>query len=177
MANGIVDFLTGMYAVITGDHHYIHIGKGYVINGTTSSIAAAGSEYISFKTPSEPSGRVIHFRPAEFSSRANSMKVTITEGAVMTGGTKAVPQNLNRFKPNASLVEAFTGATLSIAGIGGVVFSAEVGTGGASNRAGGSGSAEQERVLKPDTVYSIQFENTGSSNATFVTYSLFWYEE
>jgi hypothetical protein len=165
-----------MSATIGSDHAYIHLGKAYVVCGTTASIAAAGVEHISFKTPPS-TGKAIHFRPTTFSSTANSLSVTITEGAVMTSGTKATPQNLNRFYSNTSTVTVNTGATLTTAGIGGVIFLASVGSGGASNRSGGEGGAAEERLLKPDTTYSITFTNTGASTATVGTYTLFWYEE
>jgi len=175
MPSGIIDNFTGMNANITGDHHYIHLGKGYSLVGTTASIAAAGVEHISFKTPVQQDG-VIHFRPARFSSRANSLSITMVEGAIMTSGTAAVPRNKNRFDPDASKVIAATGATLSTAGTK-TIYWEEVGTGGASNRRGGSGGADEDIVLKPDTMYSITFTNTGSSTATVGTYMLFWYEE
>jgi hypothetical protein len=177
MPSGILDNLTQMQAVIQSDHAYIHLGKGYILCITSGSIAAAGVEHISFKTPPVTSGKVIHFRPAAFSSRANSLSVTMTEGAVMTDGTLQTPQNLNRFKANQSKVEARTGATLTTAGTGGVIFDEEVGTGGASNRSGGGSGSQEERLLKPDTMYSITMTNTGSSTATVAKLSLFWYEE
>ena len=178
MPNGIVDALTGMLCSIGSDHAYIHLGKGYILAGQTASIASGGVEHISFKTPPKVNGgKTIHFRPAKISSTANSLSVTIIEGAVMTSGTKATPQNLNRFKPNASTVEAYTGATLSVAGNGGIIYIDSVGSGGASNRFGGDSASGEERVLKPDTMYSITFTNTGAATATTGTYTLFWYEE
>jgi hypothetical protein len=164
-----------MNATITGDHHYIHNGLGYTLAGITGSIAAAGVEHISFKTPVARNG-IIHFRPARFSSRANSLSLTMVENAIMTSGTAAIPRNKNRLCPDSSKVVAATGATLSTAG-NRTVYWEEVGTGGASNRGGGSGGSDEEIVLKPDTMYSITFTNTGSSTATFGTYMFFWYEE
>jgi hypothetical protein len=116
-------------------------------------------------------------RPTRIASRASSASVTIIEGAVTTGGTKAIPQNLNRNKPNASLVDVFTGATISVAGIGGTIYYSEVGSGGPSDRAGGGDGSNEERVLKPDTTYSITFTNTGTPTASVSSYTLFWYEE
>lgn len=177
MPSGLIDQFTGMNAGISGDHHYIHLGKGYIVNGNTASLAAAGVEHISLTTPPANSGKVIHLRPTRISSRANSMSVSIVEGAVMTGGTVAVPQNLNRRKPNVSGVKVYTGATLTTAGNGGTIYLSEVGTGGASDRGGGADGSNEERVLKPDTTYSITFTNTGAATATVGTFSIFWYEE
>jgi hypothetical protein len=175
MCNGIADPFTNAAVDITGDHHYTHLGKGYVLVGATASIAAAGVEHISFKTPTA-SRAIVHFRPAKFSSRANSMSLTLIEGAVMTGGTAAVPRNKNRMAPDASGVVAATGATLTTAGSK-TIYWDEVGTGGVTNRAGGSGGSDEELVLKPDTVYCLTFTNTGATTASVATYTLAWYEE
>lgn len=177
MPTGILDQFTGFTIGISGDHAYIHKGKGYVINGVTASLASGASESISFKTPAATTGKMIHFRPTRVSSRANSASVTMIEGAVTTSGTKQTPQNLNRNKPNASLVDVYTGATISVAGTGGTIYYSEVGSGGASDRGGGSDGSNEERVLKPDTTYSITFTNTGAATASVSSYTLFWYEE
>lgn len=173
MPTGIIDGFTGMSATIGSDHHYIHMGKGYALIGDTASLASGASESIYFKTPAN--GPIVHFRPARISSSANSMSCTMTEGAVMSGGTAAKPRNLNRMAADASLVVATTAATLTTAGA--TIFKDAVGSGGASNRSGGDAASGEERVLKPDTVYSITFTNTGATTATIGTYTLFWYEE
>lgn len=177
MPSGKLDHFTGMQAVISSDHSYIHDGIGYVLCGDTGSIAAAGVEHISFTTPGPNIGKVIHLRPAKFSSSANSASITITEGASMSAGTLAVPQNCNRNKDNKSQCKIYTGATLGTAGLGGTIYKENVGTGGVPNRSGGTGGSDEERVLKPGTTYSITFTNTGSSTATVCSYMLFWYEE
>lgn len=177
MPTGIIDHETGMSASIGSDHAYIHEGLGYVLCGQTGSIAAAGVEHISFKTPAVTSGKYVHFRPVRLSSSANSLSITMTEDAVMTSGTAATPQNLNRLKPNNSKVVIYTAATLTTAGTGGIIFLDSIGSGGASNRFGGDSASGEERVLKPDTTYSITFTNTGAATATTGTYTLFWYEE
>jgi len=172
-----VDSLTEFDVTLGSDRAYIHLGKVYVLAGTTVSIPSSGVEHSSFKTPALPRGKYIHMRPAKISSTANSLAITMTQGAVMTGGTVAVPQNLNRLKANKSEITVYTGATLSTAGTGGVVYQDAVGSGGASNRAGGEGAASEERILKPDTMYSITFTNIGAATATVGYYTLFWYEE
>jgi hypothetical protein len=177
MSKSQTDIFTGFDVTVGSDHAYIHQGKAYVLIGATGSIAAAGVEHVSFKTPALPGGKYIHWRPARLSSTANALAITVTEGAVMTSGTLAVPQNLYRIKKNASQVVAYTGATLTTAGNGGVIYQDAVGSGGASNRSGGDAASGEERVLKPDTTYSITFTNIGASTATVGYYTLFWYEE
>jgi len=177
MPSGRLDHFTGMQAVISSDHSYIHDGKAYVLCGDTGSIAAAGVEHISFTTPGPSEGIIVHLRPAKFSSSANSASITIVEGAAMSSGSKATPQNCNRNKKNNPHSVLYTGATLGTAGLGGTIYKENVGTGGVPNRAGGTGGADEERVLKPGTTYSITFTNTGSTTATICSYMLFWYEE
>lgn len=173
MPSGIIDSFTKMSATIGSDHAYIHLGKGYVLIGDTASLASGASESIYFKTPAN--GKIIHFRPARISSSANSLSCTVAEGSVISGGTAAKPRNLNRMAPDASTVVATTAATLTTTGA--IIYKDAVGSGGASNRIGGDAAAGEERVLKPDTVYSITFTNTGAATATVATYTLFWYEE
>ena len=176
MPSGILDSFTSAQVVISSDHHYIHEGEGWVLTGDTGNIAAAGVAHISFKTPVKANG-VIHFRPAKFSSSANSASITITRGAVMTGGSVAVPVNANGlYDSKVSMADIKTGATLTTAGVG-IIYKENVGTGGVPNRSGGSGGSEEERILAPDTVYSITFKNTGAATATICSYMLFWYEE
>ena len=177
MPTGIYDHLTGSEVSISQDHTYIHQGKAYELSYYTASLAAAATEYLSFTTPQLLGGKVIHFRPTSLSSYANAASITITEGAVMTGGTAATPRNCDRMKPDASLVTVATAATLSTAGIA-IIYNDSVGSGGARNRSGGAGGgAENERILKPETTYSIAFKNIGASTATVIYYDIFWYEE
>lgn len=177
MPSGILDRFTTFGVGITGDHHYIHEGKGYVVCGKTGSIAAGASESISLKTPPRLSGKMVHFRPTTYSSTANALAIEIIQNAVTTGGTKVTPRNMNGNRKSQSLVEVFTGATVSVQGNEGTIFIDSVGSGGTSNRGGGSGGADEERVLKPDTTYQITFTNIGSTTATVGYYTIFWYEE
>lgn len=169
------DPFTGSDIFQSLDHYYIHKGIGYVLTGDTGSIASLGVEHISFKTPPARVG-IVHLRPARISSSANSLSLTIVEGATMTSGTAAIPRNCNRNKKDESGVVIATGATLSIAGVAQIV-KVSVGSGGASDRSGGASGESEERVLKPETTYSITFTNTGAATATVGTYTLFWYEE
>ena len=49
--------------------------------------------------------------------------------------------------------------------------------GGPQSRSGGSGGSEHEAILEESTSYVLKIENIGSSTATDVDISLFWYEE
>jgi hypothetical protein len=62
---------------------------------------------------------------------------------------------------------------------GKVIFADYTGTDGGPNSRAGGGSAgsEHERVLKPDTTYSITFTVIGATTASTAYLDLFWYEE
>lgn len=170
-----IDKFTGFPVVVQSDHAYIHQGIGFSLSGTTGSIAAAGTHSISFTTP--PNSVYVHLRPTGLSSTANTLQARIAEKSVMSGGSAATPTNRNRNSKNTSLVTIATGATLTTEGT--ILQIAQVGSGtNAGNATGGGadGSAE-EWVLKPNTTYSIRFENVGAVTATVGYYNLFWYEE
>lgn len=52
-----------------------------------------------------------------------------------------------------------------------------VGSGGSTNRSGGSAGANQELVLEPNTSYVLNIVNTGTVTATDIDINLFFYEE
>lgn len=177
MPSGIFDKDTGAEVAITTDHHYIHKGMGYSYNGKTASLAAAAVEVQSFKTPANK-GKTVHLRPTAFAAGTNLMSLEIVEGSACTGGTLAVPRNRNRKLRDASQVELRTAATQGTAGTASVYY-AVAGTGGTPSSSGGGsgGGADNEIVLKPDTMYSILITVIGASTASIGYYSLFWYEE
>jgi hypothetical protein len=173
MSNPLIDIESGAQVSIDISHAAIHNKRGYVVCGVTASLAAAAAETISFTTPVHGE---VHFRPTSYSSLANSMSIIMTEGAICTGGTDAIPRNCWRNGDDKSKVVVKTAATISVAG-GAIIYRDSVGSGGTSNRSGGSSGAPDERILKPDTTYSITFTNSGTSAATVGTYTLFWYED
>lgn len=69
----------------------------------------------------------------------------------------------------------YSGATVS----GGTlvqILGGGTGSAGVAN-SGGSGGAEHELVLKPNTEYAVVLTNRSGSTATIITYEFFWYEE
>jgi hypothetical protein len=170
-----VDFFTGYPVVIQGDHAYIHQGLGYNLSRDTGSLAANAVYVVSLRTPENTS--YIHLRPTGLSSTANTMQMRIAEGSTVTGGSAGTPLNRNRNNSRPCLCTVGLGVTLSAEGT--VLQVAQVGAGtNAGNASGGGndGSAE-EWVLKPNTTYSIRFQNVGATTATTGYFNLFWYEE
>lgn len=173
MSNPLIDPESGAQVSIDISHAKIHSKNAYVYCGETASINAGAAETVSFTTPL---GEDVHFRPTSYSSTANSLAITMTEGAICTGGTTQTARNCWRNGHDKSKVVVKTAATISVAGTA-IIYKDSVGSGGASNKSGGSGGTIDERILKPDTTYSITFTNSGSSTATVGTYMLFWYED
>ena len=176
IVEGARDKHTGFHTQITGDHRYIHDGRAFSYLGTTGSLNAAAKYAISIKTPIDTSGVYLHLRPAKFSATANTMSITIAEGSTTTGGSAAIPFNRDRNSANVSKAVVTAGVTVSVAG---TVIERDVVGGGSnpSNNEGGAGGANQELVLKPDTLYSIEIVNTGATTASTGYFEIFWYEE
>ena len=169
------DKFTGFQCVAQSDHAYIHQGIGFGLSGTTGSLAAAATHSISFITPNN--GKYIHWRPTGLSSTANTLQMRLAEESVMSSGNAATPKNHNRNSHTVSSVTIATAATLTTEGT--ILQYAQVGGGTNAGNASGGGSdgSAEEWVLKPNTTYSIRFENVGASTATVGYYNLFWYEE
>lgn len=171
------DAFTGFITQVSGDHRYIHEGKGFSYVGNTGSLAAGSGTYsIAIQTPVDTSGIRMHIRPAKFSATANTMLLTIAEGSTVTGGSVVTPVNRNRNSENRSKAIVTAGVTVSAAGT--TIEQDAVGGGSnPSNNQGGSGGSAQEIVLKPGTVYSIKIDNIGATTASTGYFELFWYEE
>lgn len=169
-----LDRFTGFLTNITGDHRYIHEGKAFSFSTVTTSIAAAGVYDINITTPANG---YVHWRPVAFGTSANITLLELYEGATRsaTGGT-ITPINRNRNKTNASTVTVNYAVTTT--GTGTFLRSVTAGAGGVTARAGGSSAGEvEEFVMKPSTNYLVRFTNIGSTTATTVYFTAFWYEE
>lgn len=170
-----IDKLTQFPIGMTGDHAYIHKGKGYTFSGNTGSLAAAATYTIALLTPND--GKYVHLRPTGLSSTANTLQMRIAEASIVTGGSAGTLRNRNRNIGRQASSVLTVGVTLSSEGT--VLQFAQVGAGSnAANATGGGndGSAE-EWVLKPNTVYTFRFENIGSVTATTGYFNMFFYEE
>lgn len=175
------DKLAGFLAVSDNDHKYIHEGKGFTYIGNTGSIAAAGTYYLTFKTPPASSGKYVHFRPVKFSSTANILLLQLAKQAVPNSiGTEAKLLNRNHNFQNTPgylpLTKLYYGGSVTsdgtffdqgVAGAGGVP----------SSSGGGQTGGNQESVLLPDTYYVAKFTNIGSTTATVGYFEFFIYEE
>jgi len=164
--------LTKYTGVIDSDHAYIHDAIAFTSIITTGSISAAYD--VAFTTPSESSGKYIHWRPIGVDTSADYVIATLREGDTFSAGTDVVPINRNRLSDNTSRMQAFVyNATSTPAGT--IIQQSGIGSSGnPSSRTGGGASAAEELVLKQNTNYVLTLVPDG---ATVVNLSLFWYEE
>lgn len=169
------DKFTNFLTWITSDHRYIHEGKGFSLIDDTGSIAAAGAYSFAFTTP-DKTVAYVHLRPAKYLASANITTFTIAEGSTVTGGSAVTPINLNRNSKKTSKMTWLKGVTVSAAGT--TIFRDTTGlAGGPSSSTGGGDKTSEERVLKPNTTYSVTFANIGSVTASTSYFDIFWYEE
>jgi len=176
IADGARDTFTGFHTQISGDHRYIHKGYGFAVIGNTGSLTAGSGTYsLALTTPVDTAGAYIHFRPANLTATANTMLITVAEGATFTGGSATTPLNLNRNSSTRSLATVTAGVTPS----GGITVFQRVVGGGSNplNNTGGAAGSEHERVLKPGTTYSIKIDNIGATTASTGYFEIYWYEE
>jgi len=167
------EHVTKFITTISSDHAYIHDSIAFTISGKTTSIAAAGTYVISFITPAT---KYIHWRPAFIGSSANILEARLSESAVCSGGDSVTPYNRNRAKPRTSGMRAYTAASETTEGA--ILDYYIAGASGAGiNKTGGVAGADEELVLKLDTMYEFRIENIGTVTATIGYYRLFWYEE
>ena len=166
-----VDFVTGALEMIMTDHANIHTGDLYTAI-TKFNMLAAGTRKITFQTPAT---RYMHFRPSLISSTLDKLTIDLYEGSSgNTAGTPLTAVNRNRIstKIAASVVTDNQTVTTNGTAIDQIYL-------GGSTTSGviflGSG-AEDELVLKQNTVYTLLFTN-GSASAQDVAVRLKWYEE
>lgn len=138
------DYLTSAEVEISGDHAYIHAGYAFSLPVTISALAAAGVSNIGFTTPAIGDGKPqIHWRPTEFSSTANSVRLRLYQGSAFTNGTLKIPRSRNQYgskKADRSIINPmmpiYTGVTAALANT--VVVNAVAG-GGFANQPTGDG--------------------------------------
>jgi hypothetical protein len=167
----IVDAMTNAKVGITYEHHELHEGDSFVLSVTDGSMA--GTEYIglAFITPASP--KRVHM-VAEWATLGVAHS-EIIEGAVVTGGTAAVPFNRNRANITASAVtscKTYDSAAGDTIGGGVTIHSAYAYS--AKNQGSEGGRDAQEIILAPQTTYAFKAISDAGGGA--ITISLHWYE-
>lgn len=177
---GAFERFTKFLTIIQADHAYIHEGIAFTYLGTTGTLAASATTSIEFTTPSVASGKYVHFRPTFLSSSANYMTMSLNEGSTTTGGGSVLTdiKNRNRISTKTSVMQTLkTAVTVSAAGAQIETLATGVAGGVTSSSGGQSGGANEELILKQNTIYTMTFANSGTVTATVGIYKLFWYEE
>ena len=172
---------TKALSVMDQDHAYIHQQLRYTAF-YKATIAGSGTLQISLQTPAVASGKEIHYRGLAPSPSGELLDIQIFEDATIdAGGTAITP--VNRFRPGtppASTVELKYGTTFTDNGteLTGLreFFPGASGGGPVSSSGGEKASANEEVVLKSDTVYRILITN-GDTDPNIVGLLFNWYEE
>ena len=107
---GSIDSTTKFLKQITGDHAYVHDGRGYEMTETVLSLAAGSDYKFSFTTPAY-TDYYIHMRPPVISSSANVVRTEFFEDVTATGGDEIIPLNKKRGSSNQSTVTLRRGVT------------------------------------------------------------------
>lgn len=180
LLEGFREGLTGYATSSTIDHAYIHRGLGHVVPGITGSIAAGGTYKFSFKTPKAETNKYIHWRPTSVYGIVTAFTAEVYRGSTsISGGTDEAIENLNDNLTDEcpSLMQSFKkGVTVGADGTRIQIIAGGAGGAGSVNE-GGGGGADHERVLLPDTDYSVTLTNRSGSTASIAIYEFFWYEE
>lgn len=177
---GFREGLTKYVAHITSDHAYIHQGIGFSVTGITGSITAGSTYKFSFKTPKSSDGKFVHWRPAVIYGIATAFTAQVYRGSSsISGGSDSTILNMNDNLNETCICkmqEFKAGVTVGAEGTQIQIIAGGAGGAGSVNE-GGGGGADHERVLLPDTYYSVTLTNRSGSTASACVYEFFWYEE
>ena len=160
------DDATGLMNIIPQEHHEIHEGNHYYIEGYLT-MASSDTLYVKLVTPDN--AKWSHFLWDIQSS--NILETTLNEGVSggMTGGSGVTPINNNRNSANTSNIVITSGVTVA-SDLGTKISGCKWGT----RQAGGSQSREDELILKQNTTYLRKF--VSGANANLVCFKASWYE-
>lgn len=168
--------ITKNIKIIDTDHAHIHDKRKYSAFHK-ATILAGGTLLFSIKTPSTG---YIHYRPSKIYPSADKVDIALYEGATINvAGTAIVPTNRNRTGTiPTSTVELKHGTTFTADGtlLPGLSVFLPGSTGVGTVRNGSEIGADEEILLKPDTVYRLLITN-GSSGSNIIGFNFGWYEE
>jgi len=161
-----IDKSTFNLNTISQEHHEIHEGDHYYVEGFTTLDSGAVLK-VGLTTPN--GSKWAHFT---WNIGANGVLITrLYEDAGISGGVSITPLNNNRNSPNTSAliisqaVSGTGGTIVSQTSVGGEVFKASIG--GVSDR-------KDELILKSGTDYRREF--ISSSDDNIISFKASWYE-
>lgn len=170
----LVPFSGGIFRNTPYWLNFIYDGKAYKTFFRTTVAGGANANLLQFKTPPETLIHIIS-RTAALQGGGPYIISAIEAPTTITNGTP-LNRRINQDRRSGRTAEmlVFTNPT----GVtGGLVYDEQfINTAGSgSNAAGVAGADGFERVLRPNTNYLINVNNTGGNTAT-VQLDIIWYE-
>ena len=162
------DAATNTMTITEFEHHEIHEGDHYYINGY-STLGSGDSLMFAVTTPD-----TTKWTHSVFSVISSGILETrIHEDATVTARTAITPHNNNRNIADASVDTVGFVTFAQISSFGTCIDSSKVGSGGAF-RSGGEIARNRELVYKQNSTYIIILISGSATNYT--SYSKSWYE-
>jgi hypothetical protein len=150
------DSISGDLVLIPHRHQNVHDAIAYTIDNFNTAVADASS----LDTYINTTDKLIHLR---FETQAGGDAVLhFYESPTVIAGTALEVSNRNRTSGATTSVLAYTGGTVSSAGL--TLMTAFMPGGGGPLAAGGDAEAELEWLLKTDTYYLVRVTNVSGGN-------------
>lgn len=163
-AVGFADPDSGDLVTISHVHNQLHLGRSFVVTSVVP-LASGANFYCAMTTD----GAEAHMAMG-CAFDGNGGTVTLSEDAVITGGTPVAPINRDRGSTNLSTVAFVHTPTISAAGTPLITFHI-----GASNQSGMRERSTEELILKSGTTYLITITIDAGVSAIF-SGRMDWYE-
>jgi len=150
------DTYTGFFIGMNEEHHEIHEGCYYRF-GFQKDVGNAGTAIVGFTTPDTTNW--FHFRPSVDSEA--EVRIQIYENVTsLTGGSAVTPRNADRNSAKTSSLVVVSDPVVNSTGAV-MLTNIVIGSGKAS---GGFVSAENEWILKQNTMYALVVTNNTTSD-------------
>jgi len=175
--NQKADASTGVPTMIMYEHHEIHSGSHYYLDGY-SSVGNGDTLVFFLQTPNTT--KWAHMLYSFATSKITTFEVFMSADSIPKGATSITPINSNHNYANASVLTVAGGTSLNgvfpLASLGTKIDSSKVGSSGArpSLKYGGAQSRGNETVLKQNTIYVYMFISGEAANT--IDYLASWYE-
>lgn len=165
------DKITKSITCIDHEHHTIHSGLHYYVEGRTTALANAQQVCMKFTTPNVPKYCHMTWHIETNGIISNEMWEDATGG--MTGGTTKTPINSYRNSTKSSSAVFVSGCSTST-GVGTKLSDWYVGGSVFKGSVGGADKRGSEVVMKPNTTYLRKF--VSGSSGTVIAMRATWYE-
>ena len=169
------DGITKAIMVMPYEHHEIHAGSHYYVEGYTE-LGNATTYRMKFTTPN--TAKKLHLLPIIDAGGILSVEVWKDATGGMAGGTTRTPINNNFVSANVSSAKCVAGITSSATAVGAKIVNHKEGgiSGVGTNRraSGGQFNRENEMILAANKTYYMRLVSGSTGN--IVNYHFSWYE-